>query len=229
MAKKKKNNMYFTLDVDDAITELNSLSNLEELKRNSLYNIRIYKPMREMCLNIINTFKFYESCEESTDDLINDCLGFLYSKFPKFHGNRGKAFSYFSVACKRYLIQKSTSQKKKRYKIVSVDEMDMNKEYDEGLFFVYDYEAKDAKIYKLKLVDCIEEFINSSKKKNDVLLAKALLIIIKNPDFVDIYNKKIVYALLREMTGLKTKAITRIVKKIENTAYEKYKEFRKNE
>ena len=56
-----------------------------------------------MAENIIHTFKFYYF-DVSSEDVKHEVVSFLVMNIHKFKEGKGKAFSYFSIVAKNYLI-----------------------------------------------------------------------------------------------------------------------------
>ena len=54
--------------------------------------------------NIIHTFKFYYF-DGGPKEVQHEVIAFMLEKLPKFVEGKGKAFSYFSIVAKNYLIQ----------------------------------------------------------------------------------------------------------------------------
>ena len=65
-----------------------------------------------MAENIIHTFKFYYFDVPSTD-VMHEVVSFLYMNMHKFTEGKGKAFSYFSIVAKNYLILHNNNNYKK--------------------------------------------------------------------------------------------------------------------
>ena len=117
MPKKKKNKkMYFDQDVQDAIVRYNDLDpDKDQVKRNKIYSEEIHYAFDKLCENIINTFKF-EYFDDVYIDVKQEVLSFLVMNMHKYDHTKGsKAFSYFSVVCKNYLILHNNANYK-RYK-----------------------------------------------------------------------------------------------------------------
>jgi len=130
------------------------------------------------------------------------------------HTKGSKAFSYFSVVAKNYLILHNNNNYKKYKTHDSVDVL--NYKYDDS------YER--VAILKFFMDDLIVFFENKipeifNKGKN-IEIAYALLEILKNRENIEDFNKKAIYILVREMTDVKTSDITKVVN-IFKTHYKK--------
>ena len=74
--------------------------------------------------NLITIYKF-QGLHSSHEELKNDCIVFLYESLHKFDGSLGtKAFSYFNVVAKRWLIVRSRKRSITSQRFVSLDSVD---------------------------------------------------------------------------------------------------------
>ena len=111
IVKKKKRKVYFGQEVQDAIVEYNSSSNDSE--RNIIYGKRIHAAFDKLAENIINTFKF-TYFDDPFVDVKHEVVAFMVMNMHKYDHSKGsKAFSYFSVVAKNYLILHNNNNYKK--------------------------------------------------------------------------------------------------------------------
>ena len=102
MPRKKKSKVYFGMEVQDAIVRYNLSEDYGE--KNKIYEMEIHKAFDKLAENIINTFKF-SYFSYGFRDLQEEVVSNLVLNMHKFDHNKGsKAFSYFSVVAKNYLI-----------------------------------------------------------------------------------------------------------------------------
>ena len=118
MAKKrgrKSQRQYFTEDTEYAIIEY--LASEDQTERNRIYNSRIHHSFYKLAENLIHTFKFYYTEVDDLEDLKHEVICFLLEKLHYFKAGKGKAFSYFSIVGKNYLIlynNKNYAKKKQK-------------------------------------------------------------------------------------------------------------------
>ena len=62
-------------------------------------------------------------------------------------------------------------------------------------------------------------------KKRDVQIADAILELFRRAEYIENFNKKSLYLLVREMTGYPTHYITKVVNKMKEKQMELYNEF----
>ncbi len=207
--KKKKNKVYFDMDVQDAIIEYNQSSNPQT--RNKIYKEEIAYAFDKLCENIINTFKF-SYFDAPFNDVKQEVTSFLVLNLHKYDHTKGyKAFSYFSVVAKNYLILVNNSNYKKM-KIhhdmdaaTTVRELSKKSYHDDS----YDNYLDD---FMNELISYFESNIPKIfKKKRDISIAYSILELLVRRSEIDNFNKKSLYVLIREMTGVDTVYITKII------------------
>ena len=150
--KKSKKKLYFGMEVQDAIVRYNSSNNNSE--RNIIYRDEIHKAFDKLAENIINTFKF-TYFDYSFDNVKAEVVSFLVMNIHKYDHTKGsKAFSYFSIVAKNYLILHNNNNYKKiksHNKVSTIDYLkseqtynDKQKQKDIAIFLI-------ANIFKISL------------------------------------------------------------------------------
>jgi hypothetical protein len=207
MPRKKKSKQYFTLDTEEAIIAYNKSTSQRE--RNDLYKTRIQYPFEKLAENILNTFKF-SYFDVSKEDVQMEVISNLIEKIHMFQEGKGKAFSYFSIVAKNYLILKNNGNYKRFKKTSLLSEMpeSWNPENDFKQT-QFGEELNEFKELMLKYWD-----INLTRvftKKRDIQIADAVLELFRRSANIENFNKKHLYLLIREMTDCKTHYITKVV------------------
>ena len=225
MAKKrgrKSKRLYFTEDTEAAIIEYLASENQDE--RNKIYNSRIHYSFYKLAENLIHTFKFYYTEVDDLEDLKHEVITFLLEKLHYFKAGKGKAFSYFSIVGKNYLIlynNKNYAKKK-----IKADPLEADTD-DEILM---EFEREETKNEKLEFLDLYVTYMDSIllttfKKPDELLVADAVLTVFRKRDMLEIFNKKAIYIYIREMTGLETPIITKVVKQMKSIYFKCYSEY----
>ena len=207
MPRKKKSKQYFTLDTEEAIIAYNKSTSQRE--RNDLYKTRIQYPFEKLAENILNTFKF-SYFDVSKEDVQMEVISNLIEKIHMFQEGKGKAFSYFSIVAKNYLILKNNGNYKRFKKTSLLSEMpeSWNPENDFKQT-QFGEELNEFKELMLRYWD-----INLTRvftKKRDIQIADAVLELFRRSANIENFNKKHLYLLIREMTDCKTHYITKVV------------------
>ena len=120
------------------------------------------------------------------------------------HTKGSKAFSYFSIVAKNYLILHNNANYKK-YKSHS-DISVLNRKHDDDRF---KQDFNDLTEEVIKYLD--ENIPNIFRNKRDTDIAYAILELLKKREEIENFNKKALYILIREMTNVNTSKITSVV------------------
>lgn len=159
---------------------------------------------------IVFTYKF--TSLPNIEDLKEECKTWLTTILDKFDASKGsKAFSYFSVITKNWFIHKV--KKNTNGKEVGLE--DISQEFEEENLFVlngYD-ELREKTEFWAALWSEINNWDTANLKPNEKKVYESIKIILKDPDAIEIFNKKAIYLYIREMTGLTTKQIVLALKK----------------
>ena len=221
--RKRTKKQYFTPDTDLAIKEYLASSNQSE--RDNIFSTRIHYPFYKLAENLIHTFKFYYTEVDDLEDLKHEVICFLLEKLDYFKPEKGtKAFSYFSIVGKNYLIlYNNNNYKKKKQKadVLAADE-------DEGVLHALgrDDRKKDIKDF----IDYFTEYIDKQmfvlfKKPKDQKVADAINILFKLRENLEIFNKKALYIYIREITEVDTPIITKVTKIMKKKYKNLYSEY----
>ncbi len=205
--KKKTKHYYFNIGTEKAIIRYNKTDDAR--LKNKIYSEHISYPFDKLAENIIHTFKFYYF-DVPSEQVKHEVVSFLVMNMHKFQEGKGKAFSYFSIVAKNYLILHN-NKNYKNYKIH--DKMDVL-DYGSNIRETQDrYEvAEFNKEYVTEMLNYWDNNLtNIFKRQKDILVADAVLEIFRRRENIENFNKKALYILIREMTGSKTQHITRIV------------------
>lgn len=205
--KKGESKIYFTQDTEDAIIEYNKTKDVAI--RNKLYVGRIKYPFEKLAENILNTFKF-SYFDVSPQDVQTEVVSTLMEKIHMFKEGRGKAFSYFSIVAKNHLILKNNGNYK-RFKQTNI-----MSEMPAGWNPENDFYARETEDEYLEFIELMLEWwdINLTTifvKKRDIQIADAVLELFRRSGYIENFNKKHLYLLVREMTNCKTHYITKVV------------------
>jgi len=213
--RKKKSKIYFGKDTENAIIEYNKTECV--VKRNQIYNDGISYAFDKLAENILNTFKFsYFQC--SHIEVQQEVVSNLVSQIHKYKPDNGKAFSYFSIIAKNFLILYNNGNYRKFKKHVSVDDEESpNVDLELSSLPTNPTNKKEiSEFFKLMLNywdGNIEKFF---KKEAELKIAYAVLEIFRNSDRIENFNKKALYLYIREMTNCKTQNITKVVNKMKD-------------
>ena len=201
--RKKKSKIYFGTPVHDAIVEYNRSEDIQF--RHKIYTEEIHAAFLKLAENIINTYKF-TYFDYGFIDLQHEVVSNLVINMHKFDETKGsKAFSYFSVVAKNYLILNNNAN----YKKLKTHD-DINSLYDKGKIDDAIENSVTHDVFN-KTIEYFDERLESLfPKENDRKIAESILYLCKNKDSIDNFNKKAIYIMIREMTDVKTSKITQV-------------------
>ena len=199
--------MYFTQTTENAIIRYNKSD--DPRLRNKIYNDHIAYPFDKLVENIIHTFKFYYF-DVPPNTVKKDVVSFLVMNMHKFQEGKGKAFSYFSIVAKNYLILHNNGNYKKNKITDKLERLDYKRNLNSEL------SREDQKESNADFVNQMIEYwnnnlINIFKRPKDMRVADSVVELFRRKESLDNFNKKALYILIREMTGLKTQRITRVI------------------
>ena len=203
--KKSKKNYYFDEDVQNAIIKYNSLDvNENQSERSTVYQKGIHKAFDKLAENIINTFKF-TYFDYGFEDVKCEVVAFMVINIHKYDHTKGsKAFSYFSVVAKNYLILHNNNNYKKYKTHSGLDTLSRVGKED------IDLNDNHANLMK-EIIEYFEHNIPKLfKKKRDINIAYSILNLMENRHDIENFNKKAIYILIREMADVDTSQITKV-------------------
>lgn len=222
MAKKKaKNKYYFTQDTENWISKYNQEEN--SYLRNKIYEEHLKYPLEKLVENIFNTFKFEYFLDDPLD-VQREVLSFIMLNLHKYKGDRGKAFSYFSIVAKNYLILNNNKNFKVKKIYQDIDEVEE----------VYDIQDETE---NRNQHDSTEEFVDLMysfweikipqifEKKRDLQIAYSIIELFRYIDVIDVFRKKTLYLMIREMTGYTGQHITPVLNKMKPIQHRIYDDF----
>jgi hypothetical protein len=223
--KPSKKKRYFTEDTDLAIKQY--LASSDQKERDKIYKDRIHYAFYKLAENLIHTFKFYYTEVDNLEDLKHEVICFLLEKLDYFKPEKGsKAFSYFSIVGKNYLILYNNNNYKK--KKITVDVMAADE--DEGVIHQL---GRDQRKKEIKdFIDYFTEYVDKHmftlfKKDKDKKVCDAINTLFKRRENLEIFNKKALYIYIREMTDVDTPVITKVTKVLKNIYKKLYLEYKK--
>ena len=219
--RRKKSKNYFTQDTEDAIVLYNNTKDPEI--RSKIYEREIHFAFFKLTQNIIHTFKFYYF-DVPSDDVKHEVVSFLYMNIHKFAEGKGKAFSYFSIVAKNYLILHNNNNYKRMKQHDGEEVTDYKRDP------VGEMRGIDTKSMKSEYIVLLADYWRNNlttvfKRKKDLDVANAVVELIDMRENIENFNKKALYILIREMTGSNTQHITRVVNVMKKHHWELQKNY----
>ena len=221
---RKRKNYYFTDVTEKAIIRYNNEE--RPAMRNRIYNDHIRDAFDKLCENIIHTFKFYYF-DVPSEEVKNEVVSFLVMNMHKYTEGKGKAFSYFSIVAKNYLILHNNNNYKKMKTHDKIDVMDWDRSIQNEIS--QQNTNQEFSEFVQQMLEYWDNNINVIfRRQKDVRVADAVLHIFRIKGNIELFNKKALYILIREMTQSNTQHITRVINVMKKYQKGIYKEFQVN-
>lgn len=221
--KYEKTSVYWSVEQERAIAEFIVEKNNE--KKEKIFRDSIYKPLKKLVENIIFTYKLFRSDVEIRE-LQEDCMSFLITKMDRYDPSKGtRAFAFFGTIAKHYLM----GEKKISYKNIqsnvslegSTAEINLE-EGNEDRQMDLESEKVNNVVFKEVIKKLELELLNPKVLPNDKKVMEAIIFIFNRHEVINIYNKNLLYHLIKERTDLQAKEITYSLTRIRSM----YKEFK---
>ena len=201
---------YFGKDAHLAIIEYQNEP--VRCEKNKIYVKKIKPSFEKLVENLIFIHGFSSSAE-GFKILKSDCVSFLFEILEKFDSSKGsKAFSYFNVCAKNFLIIQNKKKNKNRIKHISIDDDSLSiREKNQIELSQVIPSQEDVVIYnedKQFLKEMLKKIKEKSNNKNEEMCAKAIITLFENINELDFLNKRAVFVYLRELSGLNTKQLS---------------------
>ena len=141
-----------------------------------------------------------------------------------YKAGKGKAFSYFTIVARNYLILNNNANYK-RYKDTDVMS-GLPESFDTENNFREEERNDEHRTFNIRMLQYWDLNLNKEfSKKRDIQIADAVLELFRRAEYIENFNKKSLYLLVREMTGYKTHYITKVVSKMKETQMKLYYQF----
>lgn len=203
----KKSNIYFTADTENAVVRYNRSTSQTE--RNIIYKTELQVPFHKLAEYVINTFKF-SYFDDKIENVQQEVVSFMMEKLHQFDPSKGKAFSYFSIVAKNYLIFTNNTNWKRLRIHDDVSAIDLNRNFHS------EHREDEKNRENREFLEMLVMFWENNvpvffKKERDRQIANAVLEILRKVDSLEEFSKKHLYIQVREICPCKTQQITKVI------------------
>ena len=226
--KSKGKSLYFGKEAHAAIIDYQNEQ--DRKKKHEIYINRIKHSFDKLSENLIFIHGFARD-KEHFIVLKSDCVSFLYETLEKFDRDRGsKAFSYFNVCAKNFLIIRSKKDAKNKRRNVSIENFKNLSAAEKNAIENYKIiPSQDDIIIREEDKEILKEVLTKIKNKvsnaNEKLCIEAIITLFDNLEDLDFLNKRAVFVYLREISGLNPKQLSVAISNIRKY----YREIVKND
>lgn len=208
----KKNDLkyYFHSGTHDAIIDFQSTDDLK--LKEKIYVNDILPAFSKLVENLI--FIHGTTAVIMSEDFKNDCVTFLYETLKKFDASRGtKAFSYFNVVAKNWIIVKSRQKQKQINRHISMEDRGIMSEIELVPFDMHKHDPlATLESEYAETVSRINEMLVKVKSRltceNDRICMDSILKLFENIDNLESLNKRAIFVYVRDMTNLTPKQLS---------------------
>ena len=223
--KYEKSSVYWSGAQERAIVSFVSEKDLQ--KKDKIFREDIYKPLKKLVENIIYTYKLFRADVE-VRELQEDCMSFLITKMDRYDASKGtRAFAFFGTIAKHYLMGEKKISYKNMQLNINIEQSSAEYTLDEkndSKNIEIESEQTNSVVF-LEVIRKLElELDNPKMLKNDKKVVEAIVFIFRRHEVINIYNKNLLYHLIKERTGLQTKEVTYSLTRIR----EFYKNFKQD-
>lgn len=208
---KSKKSLYFGKEAHEAIIKYQKEE--EKSARNKIYEEEIKNSFNKLAENLIFIHGF---ARDSTSFAIlkNDCVTFLYETLEKFDPSKGsKAFSYFNVCAKHFLIIQTNKRNKRSNRSVSLDNFKELSSKDRSAIENFSYiESPESQLIfkedRQRLFEILNTAESKIKNQNEKICIQSIITLFKMSDELELMNKRAIFVYLREISGLNPKQLS---------------------
>jgi len=215
--KKKSKNNYFNQGTHDAIRCYQQTDIQGE--KHKIYVESILPAFDKLAENLIFIHKFAKT-PDSFERMKNDCVTFLYETLHKFDPDRGtKAFSYFNVVAKNWLIIQSKKRTKQMKRVLSIEAIEEATGAEISFHESFRVEPSQEKSIlraesKKDLEELLTQIKHSLKTEKEIACIDAIISLFERVDDLELLNKRAVFVYLRDISNLSPKQLSVTMSKI---------------
>ena len=208
---KKKIGLYFHEGTQEAIINFQNSECQEEKEK--IYVAEILPAFDKLVENLIFIHGFCSN-GVSFEELKSDCVTFLYETTHKWDPERGtKAFSYFNVVAKNWLIIKAKQRTKRNRRHVSIDDSESLAMRDYAQIESHNTEPpQDFRMMKADAMQNLNNLLLEIKQKlsgeNEIACMNAIITLFTKIVELDLLNKRAVFVYMRDLSNLNPKQLS---------------------
>ena len=202
--------LYFDSGTQKAIEEFQAAAVIDD--KHKIYIGRIMPAFNKLVESLIFIYGF-AAPNEPVEHLKNDCVTFLYESLHKFDASRGsKAFSYFNVVARNWLVIYSKNRQKKVKRFVSIEDLrDSNSreaEYYNNSQIGPNPEQQMIESGRRELIlNMMKKIKRNLYQPHEQSCIDAIITVFNQIDDLDFLNKRAVFVYVKNISNLNQKQL----------------------
>lgn len=211
LAPSAPTTQYFSIVTHDAILEYQSCC--DQIEKERLYREVILPSFDKLVENLIFMNGFVNVTGSYTE-LKSDCITFLFETIHKFDASRGsKAFSYFNVVAKNWLMIKSKQRSKSLKRMVSLDDTSSLTVEDVAAIeanntILSHLENLGSDMQEYEIVALLNDLREEVQNENEKACMDAIFYLFEQREDIELLNKRAVFVYMRDMSSLTPKQLS---------------------
>lgn len=211
------NNAYFTQTTQESIQ---LFQNHDSNKiRNEHFEKEILPAFKKMAEYWVHAYGI-DSPLQTKEELIKECVGFLHDSIHKWDPERAtKAFSYFNVIARNWLINAVNNHKKSIVRDLSINDVNLestirDKDINENLVTP----SPEANMISVENLIAIKERVKKIRTglddEKDLIVIESIEKVFDAADHLDFMNRSALFVYIREISGLDKRSISKSMSRI---------------
>jgi len=202
--------LYFDATTQQSIIEFQLSCDSSE--RHEIYIDRIMPAFNKLVESLIFTYGF-ASPNEPIEHMKNDCVTFLYESLHKFDATRGKkAFSYFNVIARNWLVISSKNRQKKVKRFVSIEDLKDSKcgeaeAYKNALIHHGPEEQMINSLQREIVIEMLDKIKRQLVHQHEHDCLDAIVTVFNQIDELDFLNKRAIFVYVKNISNLNQKQL----------------------
>lgn len=202
--------LYFDSETQRAI-EMFQLA-VDNETRHQLYLSKIMPAFDKLVESLIFIYGF-ASPNEPIEHLKNDCVTFLYESLHKFDATRGtKAFSYFNVVARNWLVISSKNRQKKVKRFVSIEDLKESKSAEAEMYhsMLIGATPEDRMIesgHRDVILETMKRIKRLLNQPHEHACIDAITTVFEQIDDLDFLNKRAIFVYVKNISNLNQKQL----------------------
>lgn len=180
--------------------------------RHQLYLEKIMPAFDKLVESLIFIYGF-ASPNEPIEHMKNDCVTFLYESLHKFDATRGtKAFSYFNVVARNWLVISSKNRQKKIKRFVSIEDLKESKSAEAEMYqsMLIGSTPEDQMIesgHRDVILETLKKIKRSLNQPHEHACIDAIVTVFEQLDDLDLLNKRAIFVYVKNISNLNQKQL----------------------